>query len=92
MSKHYKEPYLSRQVATSVHIIFSFCKIRFRCRTVLLISGMQSSLLALALANKFFKDPLVGVPPAISVSSLDVSDGFCSGDDMVQWEATSTAS
>lgn len=29
---------------------------------------MQSSLLALALANRFFQDPLVGVPPAISVS------------------------
>ncbi|KAJ0475816.1 putative Bile acid:sodium symporter, sodium/solute symporter superfamily [Helianthus annuus] len=28
---------------------------------------MQSSLLALALANKFFQDPLVGIPPAISV-------------------------
>jgi len=31
-------------------------------------AGMQSSLLALALANRFFQDPLVGVPPAISVS------------------------
>ncbi|RLN34850.1 bile acid sodium symporter [Panicum miliaceum] len=31
------------------------------------LAGMQSSLLALALANKFFPDPLVGVPPAISV-------------------------
>lgn len=30
-------------------------------------AGMQSSLLALALANRFFQDPLVGVPPAISV-------------------------
>ncbi|GER44187.1 sodium Bile acid symporter family [Striga asiatica] len=28
--------------------------------------GMQSSLLALALANKFFQDPLVSIPPAIS--------------------------
>uniref|UniRef100_A0A453LD15 Uncharacterized protein n=1 Tax=Aegilops tauschii subsp. strangulata TaxID=200361 RepID=A0A453LD15_AEGTS len=28
---------------------------------------MQSSLLALALANRFFPDPLVGVPPAVSV-------------------------
>ncbi|KAJ0715343.1 putative Bile acid:sodium symporter, sodium/solute symporter superfamily [Helianthus annuus] len=28
---------------------------------------MQSSLLALALAKKFFQDPLVGIPPAISV-------------------------
>jgi hypothetical protein len=31
---------------------------------------MQSSLLALALANKFFPDPLVGVPPAVSVCEL----------------------
>ncbi|RLM86170.1 hypothetical protein C2845_PM04G21650 [Panicum miliaceum] len=31
------------------------------------LAGMQSSLLALALANRFFPDPLVGVPPAISV-------------------------
>ncbi|XP_058085504.1 probable sodium/metabolite cotransporter BASS5, chloroplastic isoform X2 [Magnolia sinica] len=36
-------------------------------RTLSFETGMQSSLLALALANKFFKDPLVGVPPAISV-------------------------
>ncbi|XP_047327669.1 probable sodium/metabolite cotransporter BASS5, chloroplastic isoform X2 [Impatiens glandulifera] len=36
-------------------------------RTLSYETGMQSSLLALALANKFFKDPLVGVPPAISV-------------------------
>ena len=33
------------------------------------LSGMQSSLLGLALANKFFVDPLVGLPAAISVSS-----------------------
>jgi BASS family bile acid:Na+ symporter len=32
-------------------------------------AGMQSSLLALALANKFFEDPVVGMPPAISVNS-----------------------
>ena len=31
------------------------------------LAGMQSSLLALALANRFFPDPLVGVPPAVSV-------------------------
>ncbi|URE35501.1 bile acid:sodium symporter [Musa troglodytarum] len=37
-------------------------------RTISFETGMQSSLLALALANKFFEDPLVGVPPAISVS------------------------
>lgn len=36
-------------------------------RTLSYETGMQSSLLALALANKFFEDPLVGVPPAISV-------------------------
>lgn len=36
-------------------------------------AGMQSSLLALALANKFFQDPLVGVPPAISVSTLSIT-------------------
>lgn len=36
--------------------------------SLIIISGMQSSLLALALANRFFQDPLVGVPPAISVS------------------------
>ncbi|KAK9103536.1 hypothetical protein Sjap_020790 [Stephania japonica] len=35
-------------------------------RTLSFETGMQSSLLALALANKFFQDPLVGVPPAIS--------------------------
>jgi len=37
-------------------------------RTISYETGMQSSLLALALATKFFQDPLVGVPPAISVS------------------------
>ncbi|XP_020588969.1 probable sodium/metabolite cotransporter BASS5, chloroplastic isoform X2 [Phalaenopsis equestris] len=36
-------------------------------RTISYQTGMQSSLLALALANRFFQDPLVGVPPAISV-------------------------
>ena len=40
--------------------------------------GMQSSLLALALANRFFQDPLVGVPPAISVSHLDYTNLFLS--------------
>ncbi|KAJ0568131.1 putative Bile acid:sodium symporter, sodium/solute symporter superfamily [Helianthus annuus] len=44
----------------------------FKCDThpsnkTLFYIGMQSSLLALALANKFFQDPLVRVPPAISV-------------------------
>lgn len=36
-------------------------------RTISLETGMQSSLLGLALANKFFSDPLVGIPSAISV-------------------------
>uniref|UniRef100_A0ACD5YDK6 Uncharacterized protein n=1 Tax=Avena sativa TaxID=4498 RepID=A0ACD5YDK6_AVESA len=36
-------------------------------RTISFETGMQSSLLALALANRFFPDPLVGVPPAVSV-------------------------
>jgi BASS family bile acid:Na+ symporter len=36
-------------------------------RTLSYETGMQSSLLALALANKFFQDPLISVPPAISV-------------------------
>ncbi|KAG9145096.1 hypothetical protein Leryth_008888 [Lithospermum erythrorhizon] len=35
-------------------------------RTLSYETGMQSSLLALSLANSFFKDPLVSVPPAIS--------------------------
>ncbi|KAF5734448.1 sodium/metabolite cotransporter BASS6 chloroplastic isoform X1 [Tripterygium wilfordii] len=35
-------------------------------RTISYETGMQSSLLALALANRFFQDPLVAVPPAIS--------------------------
>ncbi|GKB43849.1 probable sodium/metabolite cotransporter BASS5, chloroplastic isoform X1 [Tanacetum coccineum] len=39
-------------------------------RTLSYETGMQSSLLALALANKFFQDPLVGVPPAISLHFL----------------------
>ncbi|OVA07722.1 Bile acid:sodium symporter [Macleaya cordata] len=37
-------------------------------RTISYETGMQSSLLALALANRFFQDPLVGVPPAFSLS------------------------
>lgn len=36
-------------------------------RTISFESGMQSSLLGLALANKFFPDPVVGLPSAISV-------------------------
>ncbi|XP_050264937.1 probable sodium/metabolite cotransporter BASS6, chloroplastic isoform X3 [Quercus robur] len=35
-------------------------------RTLSYETGMQSSLLALALANRFFQDPLVSVPPAVS--------------------------
>lgn len=41
-------------------------------RTLSYETGMQSSLLALALANKFFKDPLVGVPPAISTVMMSL--------------------
>ncbi|KAL5700396.1 putative sodium/metabolite cotransporter bass5 [Ranunculus cassubicifolius] len=44
-------------------------------RTLSFETGMKSSLLALALANRFFQDPLVGVPPAIS-------NYECSGDDI----------
>ncbi|KAK3429089.1 hypothetical protein EUGRSUZ_E00495 [Eucalyptus grandis] len=35
-------------------------------------AGMQSSLLALALANRFFQDPLVAVPPAISTAMMSL--------------------
>ncbi|GMJ06165.1 Bile Acid Sodium Symporter 6 [Hibiscus trionum] len=35
-------------------------------RTLSFETGMQSSLLALALANRFFQDPLVSIPPALS--------------------------
>ncbi|KAH7425891.1 hypothetical protein KP509_11G076500 [Ceratopteris richardii] len=35
-------------------------------KTISFETGMQSSLLGLALANKFFPDPLVGLPSAIS--------------------------
>ncbi|RXI01105.1 hypothetical protein DVH24_001339 [Malus domestica] len=45
-------------------------------RTLSYETGMQSSLLALALANRFFQDPLVGVPPAISVNCDHVFDGL----------------
>lgn len=41
-------------------------------RTLSYETGMQSSLLALALANRFFQDPLVGVPPAISVVIMSI--------------------
>jgi predicted Na+-dependent transporter len=37
---------------------------------VFCFAGMQSSLLGLALANRFFPDPNVGLPSAISVSHL----------------------
>ncbi|KAG0570506.1 hypothetical protein KC19_6G167500 [Ceratodon purpureus] len=36
-------------------------------RTISFETGMQSSLLGLALANRFFPDPMVGLPSAISV-------------------------
>ncbi|KAL6585612.1 putative sodium/metabolite cotransporter bass5, chloroplastic [Orobanche minor] len=45
-------------------------------RTLSYETGMQSSLLGLALANKFFQDPLVSIPPAISVNCNNVVDGI----------------
>ncbi|XP_047168189.1 probable sodium/metabolite cotransporter BASS5, chloroplastic [Vigna umbellata] len=41
-------------------------------RTISYETGMQSSLLALALANKFFEDPVVAIPPAISTSIMSL--------------------
>ncbi|KAI5439854.1 putative sodium/metabolite cotransporter bass5 [Lathyrus oleraceus] len=41
-------------------------------RTISFETGMQSSLLALALANKFFEDPVVGMPPAISTAIMSL--------------------
>ncbi|KAK7309019.1 hypothetical protein RJT34_05426 [Clitoria ternatea] len=41
-------------------------------RTISFETGMQSSLLALALANKFFEDPAVAMPPAISTSVMSL--------------------
>ncbi|KAK7307816.1 hypothetical protein VNO77_41214 [Canavalia gladiata] len=41
-------------------------------RTISFETGMQSSLLALALANKFFEDPAVAIPPAISTSLMSL--------------------
>ncbi|XP_058778242.1 probable sodium/metabolite cotransporter BASS5, chloroplastic isoform X1 [Vicia villosa] len=41
-------------------------------RTMSFETGMQSSLLALALANKFFEDPVVGMPPAISTAIMSL--------------------
>ncbi|KAI3422774.1 uncharacterized protein J3R85_011870 [Psidium guajava] len=41
-------------------------------RTLSFETGMQSSLLALALANRFFQDPIVAVPPAISTVMMSL--------------------
>ncbi|KAL3738052.1 hypothetical protein ACJRO7_019561 [Eucalyptus globulus] len=41
-------------------------------RTLSFETGMQSSLLALAQANRFFQDPLVAVPPAISTAMMSL--------------------
>ncbi|XP_061357821.1 probable sodium/metabolite cotransporter BASS5, chloroplastic isoform X2 [Gastrolobium bilobum] len=41
-------------------------------RTISFETGMQSSLLALALANKFFEDPVVGMPPAVSTAIMSL--------------------
>lgn len=46
--------------------LFSFADVCF------VDAGMQSSLLGLALANNFFEDPLVGLPPAVSVSNVSL--------------------
>ncbi|KAH9777519.1 putative sodium/metabolite cotransporter BASS6 [Citrus sinensis] len=45
-------------------------------RTLSYETGMQSSLLALALANRFFQDPLVSVPPAISTVIMSLMGFF----------------
>ncbi|KAF2298956.1 hypothetical protein GH714_029341 [Hevea brasiliensis] len=45
-------------------------------RTMSFETGMQSSLLALALANRFFQDPLVAVPPAISTVMMSLMGFF----------------
>ncbi|GJT31203.1 probable sodium/metabolite cotransporter BASS5, chloroplastic isoform X1 [Tanacetum coccineum] len=50
-------------------------------RTLSFETGMQSSLLALAIANKFFKNPLVSIPPAISVIIMSLM-GFALVNDM----------
>lgn len=49
------------------HINFQRPLVYF-AKSVLIAAGMQSSLLGLALANKFFADSNVGLPSAISVS------------------------
>ncbi|XP_004511635.1 probable sodium/metabolite cotransporter BASS5, chloroplastic [Cicer arietinum] len=41
-------------------------------RTISFETGMQSSLLALALSNKFFEDPVVSMPPAISTAIMSL--------------------
>lgn len=41
-------------------------------RTISYETGMQSSLLALALAKKFFEDPVVAIAPAISTSIMSL--------------------
>ncbi|KAG4993168.1 hypothetical protein JHK86_029995 [Glycine max] len=46
-------------------------------RTISFETGMQSSLLALALANKFFEDPKVAIPPAISVKHFFLFVELC---------------
>lgn len=48
----------------------TICCLRLLLVLPIFHTGMQSSLLALALANRFFPDPLVGVPPAVSVCLL----------------------
>ncbi|KAJ0047805.1 hypothetical protein Pint_15986 [Pistacia integerrima] len=64
--------HLSAFVAGYILTGFTFRKahdVKALQRTLSFETGMQSSLLALALANRFFQDPLVSVPPAISALS-----------------------
>lgn len=52
-------------------------------RTLSLVTGMQSSLLGLALANKYFSDPLVGLPSAMSTVLMSLMGFGC----VMYWNA-----
>lgn len=52
-------------------------------RALSLETGMQSSLLGLALANKYFSDPLVGLPSAMSTVLMSLMGFGC----VVYWNA-----
>ncbi|XP_057760133.1 probable sodium/metabolite cotransporter BASS5, chloroplastic [Arachis stenosperma] len=51
-------------------VFHDFPDVKALQRTISFETGMQSSFLALSLANRFFEDPLVSVPPAISVRAF----------------------